>query len=144
MADEVERSYYHRVPQDIPISLLALMRDWIEAIDLIHVFDDRLGLLIRDNWFVWPVTYVNGGDLGEEIDRWQDVKERESFRAVEVCVPGETPGELWQRFRSICPEIFADLIEASPYLLTRYNRYYSHEDGDFRLVYVLLDIPLEI
>lgn len=138
MAEEVERFYYHRVPQDIPLALLALMRDWIEAIDIIHVLDDELGLLIRRDYFVWPVMYQDEGELEEEIGWWEMIREREGFDAVEMLVDKGEPGELWSEFSMRHPGIYRDLIEASSYLRERYNRFRSSGEADFESAYILL------
>lgn len=143
MAEDVERFYYHSVPQDIPLSLLALMRDWIEAIDLIHVFDDGLGLLIRDDYFVWPVMYEDDRELVEELEWWREICRREGFEDVELLTDAERPGRLWSEFEERYPTTHRCLIEAFPYLRRRYNAFRASGEEGCDLACILLSFGRE-
>ena len=142
MAEEIERFYYHRVPQDIPLALLALMRDWVEAIDLIHVFDDGLGLLIRNDYFVWPVMYREDWELEDELRWWEEICRREGFEDVELLTDMEKPGRLWSEFKNRHPMIYECLIDAFPYLRRRYNDFHAPGRKDYNLAYILLSLNI--
>ena len=127
-----EEFYYHVTPQDIPEYLLEVMQDWIEDVDLIHVFDDGLGLLIRDDYYVWPVMYRDEDEKMVEYNWWLEIKEKRNFPAVELLDNFSLPGVVANEFQEKFPQKFVDLVEASDYLVERYNESYR-EPGDDRL-----------
>ena len=125
MVDEVERFYYHRVPQDIPEALLMLMRDWIGAIDLIHVFEDDLGLLIRSDFFVYPLPWRDEAELEAEVGRWMGIVSEQGFKGFELLSDPRSPGPIWSELASKLPKAFSGLVEGREYLRERFNRFYA-------------------
>ena len=127
MVDEIERFYYHRVPQDIPEALLMLMRDWIGAIDLIHVFEDDLGLLIRSDFFVYPLPWRDEAELEAEAGRWMGIVSEQGFKGFELLSDPRSPGPIWSELASKLPKAFSGLVEGREYLRERFNRFYADE-----------------
>ena len=125
-----EDFYYHVTPQDIPEYLLEIMQDWIEDVDLIHVFDDGLGLLIRDDYYVWPVMYRDEDEKMVEYNWWLEIKEKRNFPAVELLDNFSLPGPVANEFQEKFPQKFVDLVEASDYLVERYNESYREPDEE--------------
>lgn len=126
-----EEFYYHVTPQDIPQTLLEVMQDWIEDIDLIHVFDNGLGLLIREDYYVWPVMYRDEDEKMTEYNWWLEVKEKQNLPAVELLDNFSLPGSVANEFKEKYPQKFVEIIEAYDYLVERYNESYQ-EPGDDR------------
>ncbi len=126
-----EEFYYHVTPQDIPEYLLEVMQDWTEDIDLIHVFDDGLGLLVSEDYYVWPIMYTDEDEKMVEYNWWLEVKERQNLPAAELLDNFSLPGIVVNEFKEKYPQKYVDLIEASDYLVERYNESYR-EPGDDR------------
>ena len=126
-----EEFYYHVVPQDIPQYMLEAMQDWIEDVDLIHVFEDGLGLLIRKDYFVWPIMYRDDDEKMDEYNWWLDVQKRQDFPGIELLDNFSLPGVVAGAFKEEYPQKFVDIIEAADYLVERYNETYR-EPGDER------------
>lgn len=126
-----EEFYYHVTPQDIPEYLLEVMQDWTEDIDLIHVFDDGLGLLVSEDYYVWPIMYTDEDEKMVEYNWWLEVKERQNLPAAELLDNFSLPSVVVNEFKEKYPQKYVDLIEASDYLVERYNESYR-EPGDDR------------
>ena len=135
-----EEFYYHVTPQDIPEYLLAVMQDWIEDVDLIHVFDDGLGLLVREDYYVWPLMYRDEDEKMTEYNWWLEVKERQKFPAAELLDNFSLPGVIVNEFKEKFPQKYVDLIEASDYLVERYNESYREpgDDRKYNVAYMFL------
>jgi len=135
-----EEFYYHVTPQDIPEYLLEVMQDWIEDVDLIHVFDDGLGLLISEDYFVWPLMYKDEDEKMTEYNWWLDLKEKQDFPAVELLDNFSLPGPVVEEFREKYPQKYVDIVEASDYLVERYNESYREPDEDekYNLAYIFV------
>jgi len=125
-----EDFYYHVTPQDIPVYLLEAMQDWIEDVDLIHTFDDGLGLLIREDYFVWPVMYRDEDEKMDEYNWWLELKEKQNFPAVELLDNFSLPGPVVEEFKEKYPQKFVDIVAASDYLVDRYNESYRAPDEE--------------
>jgi hypothetical protein len=137
VADE-EDFYYHIVPQDIPENLLGAMQDWIEDVDLINVFDDGLGLLISEDYYVWPLMYNDEDDKLSEYDWWLEKK----LPNVELLDNFSLPGTVVNEFKDKYPQKFVDIVEASDYLVERYNESYreSADDPRYNIAYIFVKI----
>jgi hypothetical protein len=137
-----ENFYYHVTPQDIPEYLLEAMQDWIEDVDLIHVFDDGLGLLIREDYFVWPMMYKDEDEKMVEYNWWLELKEKQNFSAAELLDNFSLPGAVVNEFKEKYPQKFVDLIGAYDYLVERYNESYREpgDDQKYNMAYMFLKI----
>ena len=125
-----EEFYYHVTPQDIPEYLLEAMQDWIDDVDLIHVFDDGLGLLIREDYYVWPVMYRDEDEKMTAYNWWLEIKEKQNFPAAELLDNFSLPGPIVNDFKEKYPQKYVDIIEAYDYLVERYNESYREPDDD--------------
>ena len=137
-----EEFYYHVTPQDIPQYLLEVMQDWIEDVDLIHVFDDGLGLLVREDYYVWPVMYRDEDEKMVEYNWWLEIKEKQNFPAVELLDNFSLPGAVIEEFKEKYPQKFVDLVEAYDYLVDRYNESYGEpgDDRSYNMAYMFVKI----
>jgi len=135
-----EEFYYHVTPQDIPEILLEMMQDWIEDVDLIHVFDDGLGLLIREDYYVWPVMYRDEDEKMVEYNWWLEVKEKQNFPAVELLDNFSLPGPVVNEFKEKYPQKYVDIIEAYDHLVERYNESYREpgDDREYNMAYMFV------
>ena len=135
-----EEFYYHVTPQDVPEGLLEVMQDWIEDVDLIHVFDDGLGLLIREDFYVWPVMFRDEDEKMVEYNWWLEIKERQNFPALELLDNFSLPGPVANEFKEKYPQKYTDIVEASDYLVERYNKSYSEpgDDREYDLAYMFV------
>lgn len=61
---------YHRAPQDLALDFLFAWETWIDDVDLMQVFDNQLGLLITDHWFVTPITWASATKREVAWQRW--------------------------------------------------------------------------
>ncbi|MFC1713221.1 agmatinase family protein [Candidatus Poribacteria bacterium] len=125
-----EEFYYHVTPQDIPEYLLEVMQDWIDDVDLIHVFDDGLGLLIREDYYVWPLMHRDDDEKMTEYNWWLELKKKQNFLAVELLDNFSLPGPVVNEFKEKYPQKYVDIIEAYDYLVERYNESYREPDDD--------------
>ncbi len=130
MVSQEEEFYYHVTPQDIPETLLSVMQDWIEYPDMIHVFEDGLGLLITKDYFVWPVMYRNEDEKLVEYNWWMEEKTKNKFEAVELLDNFSLPGPIVNEFKERYPQKFVDVIESADYLAQRYNEFYLESKDD--------------
>jgi agmatinase len=137
-----EEFYYHVTPQDIPQMLLEAMQDWIDDIDLIHVFDDGLGLLIRKDYYVWPVMYRDEDEKMSEYNWWLELKEKQDFPAVELLDNFSLPGPVVNAFKEKYPQKFVDIVDAYEYLVKRYNESYREPDDElnYNMAYMFLKL----
>ncbi|MBD3181687.1 agmatinase [Candidatus Poribacteria bacterium] len=137
-----EEFYYHVVPQDIPQYLLEVMQDWIDDIDLIHVFHDGLGLLIREDYYIWPLVYRDEDEKMLEYQWWMDVQEKQNYQGVELLDNFSLPGMIAEEFKKKYPQKFMDIVEAYDYLIERYNdSYFDPEDERrYNLGYIFLKL----
>jgi hypothetical protein len=137
-----EEFYYHVVPQDIPENLIIAMQDWIENVDLINVFDDGLGFLIREDYYVWPLMYHEDDDKLEQYNWWLEMKDQRRFPAVELLDDYLLPGPVVNEFKEKYPQKFADIVEASDYLVERYNESYreSADEPMYNVAYIFVKL----
>jgi agmatinase len=142
MAMDDEDFYYHVVPQDIPENLIFAMQDWIEDVDLINVFDDGLGLLINEDYFVWPLMYHNDEDRLKEYDWWLEKKSEKNLPAVEILDNYSVPGLIADEFQEKYPQKFADIVESAEYLAERYNESYkeSKDEPDYNVAFIFVKL----
>lgn len=142
MVMDDEDFYYHVVPQDVPENLLSAMQDWIEDVDLINVFDDGLGLLIREDYYVWSLMYHEDDDKMKEYDWWLEMKDRRKLPAVELLDNYSLPGTMINEFKEKYPQKFVDIIEAADYLAERYNESYreSADEPLYNVAYIFVKL----
>ena len=135
-----EEFYYHVAPHDIPEYLLEAMQDWIEDVDLIHVFDDGLGLLIREDYYVWPVMYRDEDEKMVEYNWWLELKERQNFPAAELLDNFSLPGPVVTEFEGKYPQKYVDIVAAYDYLVERYNESYREpgDDREYNMAYMFV------
>ena len=116
------------------------MQDWIEDVDLINVFDDGLGLLITEDYYVWPLMYHEDDDKLAEYDWWLERKKK--FGDVELLDNFSLPGPLVNEFEEKYPQKFVDIVEASDYLAERYNESYreSADDPRYNVAYIFVKL----
>ena len=112
--------YYHRVSQDIPENLLFALEGLIPENDLIQVFENELGLIISEGFFVTPVLYR---DQQEFLDL-----ERQYKAACEKvglpCAVTEEWGldtEIGRQFTQAHPFASRQIMASEQHLLSRYN-----------------------
>jgi len=137
-----EEFYYHVIPQDIPENLITAMQDWIENVDLINVFDDGLGLLIREDYYVCPLMYHEDDDKLKQYDWWLEMKDQKKLPAVELLDNYSLPGTIVNEFEKKYPQKFADIVEAADYLAERYNESYreSADDPLYNVAYIFVKL----
>jgi agmatinase len=142
MAMDDEDFYYHVVPQDIPENLIFAMQDWIEDVDLINVFDDGLGLLINEDYFVWPLMYHDDEDRLKEYDWWLEKKSEKNLPAVEILDNYSVPGLIADEFQEKYPQKFADIVESAEYLAERYNESYkeSKDEPNYNVAFIFVKL----
>jgi len=142
MVMDNEEFYYHVVPQDIPENLLTAMQDWIEDVDLINVFDDGLGLLIREDYYVWPLMYHDDDDKLKEYDWWLETIKQKKLPAVELLDNYSLPGTIVNEFKEKYPQKFVDIVEAADYLAERYNESYreSADEPLYNVAYIFVKL----
>ena len=142
MVMEEEEFYYHVPPQDVPEYLLAVMQDWIEDVDLIHVFDNGLGLLIREDYYVWPIMYRDEDEKMVEYNWWLEVKEQQNFPAAELLDNFSLPGPVVNDFKEKYPQKYTDIVEAYDYLVERYNNSYREpgEEREYNAAYMFVKL----
>lgn len=135
-----EEFYFHVTPQDIPEYLLEAMQDWIEDIDLIHVFEDGLGLLIREDYYVWPLMYRDEDEKMVEYNWWLEIKEKQKFPDAELLDNYSLPGAVVNEFKEKYPQKFLDIVEAADYLVDRYNESNQDPDDDrkYNVAYIFI------
>jgi hypothetical protein len=115
-----ESFYYHRVSQDIPENLLFALEGWIPEADLIQVFENELGLIISEGFFVTPVLYKSQREF---LDLERRYKEACEIVGLPCVVDGEWSLESEIGHQFIREHSFASqqIMAAKGHLLSRYN-----------------------
>jgi len=125
-----ESFYYHRVSQDIPENLLFALEGWIPDADLIQVFENELGLIISDGFFVTPVLYRDQKAFLNLARQYQAACGKAGL-PCEVSEEWSLDSEIGRRFTQAHPFASRQIIASEPHLLTRYNESegLEHEAG---------------
>jgi hypothetical protein len=112
------RLYYHRLTrrQDLPLDLYYAMENFIESIDVIHTFDNELGLLHTGDYWVGAVAHRGRRELGRIIGEYEQfIRRAGRDPRADMCfarelVPGRHP--LLDRFLGAYPCGAARIIAA--------------------------------
>ena len=103
-------------------------------------FDDGLGLLIRKDYYVWPVMYRDEDEKMVEYNWWLEVKERQKFPAIELLDNFSLPGPVASEFKEKYPQKYVDIIGAYDYLVKRYNESYGEleDNREYNMAYMFV------
>ncbi len=115
-----ESFYYHRVSQDIPENLLFALEGWIQEADLIQVFENELGLIISEGFFVTPVLYKNQKEFLDLERQYNGACEKVGLACV-VEAEWSLDSEIGQQFTSQHPFASLQVMASQGHLLSRYN-----------------------
>jgi hypothetical protein len=148
---------YHRAPESLGLDFLFAWETWIEDVDLMQVFDNHLGLLVADDFYVTPVLWGSATKRGVVLDSWRAYA-RDHGLALGV-LPAERPdalpqgdgGDAWlragpsafdgaciaspaetetiERFRSVMPAQALGCESTLPALAHRYRSYILTRHG---------------
>ena len=115
-----ESFYYHRVSQDIPENLLFALEGWIPEADLIQVFENELGLIISEGFFVTPVLYKNQKEFLDLERKYNGACEKVGLPCV-VEAEWSLASEIGRQFTSQHPFASLQVMASQGHLLSRYN-----------------------
>ncbi len=114
------RLYYHRLAsrQDLPLDLYHAMENFIESIDVIHTFDNELGLLHTGDYWVGAVAYRGRREFGRIVGEYErfigqaGLDPRADMGFARELVSGRHP--LLDRFLAAYPRGADRIIAADP------------------------------
>ena len=115
-----ESFYYHRVSQDIPENLLFALEGWIPEADLIQVFENELGLIISEGFFVTPILYRNRQEFLDLERQYEGACEKVGLPCV-VDEEWSLDSEIGRQFTRQHPFASRQVIASRQHLLSRYN-----------------------
>ena len=112
--------YYHRVSQDIPEDLLFALEGWIPEADLIQVFENELGLIISDAYFVMPILYSNRQEFLDQERQYKGACEKVGLPCV-VTEEWSLDSGIGRQFTQEHPFASQQIMASERHLLSRYN-----------------------
>ena len=115
-----ESFYYHRVSQDIPEDLLFALEGWIPESDLIQVFENELGLIISEGFFVTPIPYRDRQGFLELERQYKEACEKVGLPCV-VTEKWSLDSDIGSRFTQAHPFASQQIMASERHLLSRYN-----------------------
>ena len=115
-----EAFYYHKVSQDIPENLLFAMEGWIPEADLIQVFENELGLIITERFFVTAIPYKNQREFLDLERRYKVACEKVGLPCV-VSEEWTLDSEIGRQFNQRHPFASRQVLASRQHLLSRYN-----------------------
>ena len=115
-----ESFYYHRVAQDIPENLLFALEGWIPEADLIQVFENELGLIISEGFFVTPVLYKSQQEFLDLERQYNEACGKVGLPCV-VDAEWSLDSEIGREFTQQHPFASQRVLAAKEHLLSRYN-----------------------
>ena len=115
-----EAFYYHRVAQDIPENLLFALEGWIPEADLIQVFENELGLIISEGFFVTPIVYSNQQEFIDLARQYEGACEKVGLPCA-VTEKWSLDTEIGRQFTQEHPFASRQIMASERHLLSRYN-----------------------
>jgi hypothetical protein len=137
------RLYYHRLArrQNLPLDLYYAMENFIESIDVIHTFDNELGLLHTGGYWVGAVAYRGRRELGRIVSEYErfvcraGLDPRANLCFARELVGGQHP--LLERFLGAYPCQAGRIIAADLRIRQRANSAYPGSE----MHYVIINLP---
>ena len=101
-----------------------------------------MGLLVRKDYYVWPVVYRDDDEKMLAHNWWLELKEKQGFPAMELLDNFSLPGPVVNEFKEKYPQKFVDIVEAYDYLTERYNKFYRdpEDDRNYNIAYLFLKL----
>lgn len=115
-----ESFYYHRVSQDIPENLLFALEGWIPETDLIQVFENELGLIISEGFFVTPILYKSQREFLHLERQYKRACEKVGLPCT-VDEEWSLDSEIGRQFAQQHPFTSEQVMASKGHLLYRYN-----------------------
>ena len=139
MVDSYEDFYYHRVSQDIPENLFFAMEGWIPYMDLVHVFENELGLYLSADFYVTPIMFKSSTEFAQLRQEYVKVCDAAGLEC-EVSSQWTLESSLGQAFTEQTPFAGEKVMLSKEHLLARYDEWEGpgHEGG---LVIIRLGRP---
>ena len=116
---------YHRTPPSLGLDFLFAWETWVADVDLMEVFDNRLGLVILDDFYVTPVVWGSRTKRAVALDGWRRYAREHSlgFGLATEAGASDGEGETTAQFRTLRPAQAAWCEAALPGLGRRYTEY---------------------
>ena len=116
---------YHRTPPSLGLDFLFAWETWVADVDLMEVFDNRLGLVVLDDFYVTPVVWGSRTKRAVALDGWRRYAREHSLGFGLAAQAGASDGEAetLAQFRALRPAQAAWCEAAVPGLARRYTQY---------------------
>ena len=118
---------YHRVPESLGLDFLFAWETWITDVDLMQVFDNHLGLLVGQEFYVTAAAWGSETKRRVAIDRWRRYAEQHGLRLGLLDGDGLTPTEeerhTAEAFAACLPHQARACTAALPGLAGRYREH---------------------
>ena len=137
------RLYYHRLArrQNLPLDLYYAMENFIESIDVIHTFDNELGLLHTGDYWVGAVAYRGRRELARIVGEYERFVSRAGLDPrADLCFARDLASArhpLLERFLGAYPCRADRLIAADIRIRQRVNTAYPGS----QMQYVIISLP---
>jgi len=116
---------YHRVPESLGLDFLFAWETWVADVDLMQVFDNNLGLLVGQEFYVTASVWGSATKRAVAIESWRRYAEQHGLRLGLTAGdgPGVTSDEqrTTEEFAACLPRQARDCAAALPGLLRRYR-----------------------
>ncbi len=116
---------YHRVPESLGLDFMFAWETWIGDMDLMQVFDNKLGLLVARDFYVAVVAWGSRNKRGVTLDSWRTYAGQHGLGVGLADYAGATLEErgVFAEFRARLPVQAAWCEAALPGLARRYRAY---------------------
>ncbi len=121
---------YHRVPEKLGLDFLFAWETWITDVELMQVFDNRLGLLVCRDMFVTPVVTGSATKRVVAIESWRRYATEHGLgMAVEGEPAGPAEAARFAELEALHPRAIASCRAALPGLEAKYRAYILRRHG---------------
>ena len=116
---------YHRAPASLGLDFLFAWETWVADVDLMQVFDNRLGLLVAQDFFVTAAAWGSRTKRAVALEGWRRYAREHSLGIGLAKEAGgtEEESEPLAQFQALCPEQAAWCAAALPGVAQRYREY---------------------
>lgn len=125
---------YHRAPPALTMDFLFAWETWIDDVDLMQVFDNKLGLLVSEEFYVTPVVWGSVTKRDVVLESWRAYARTHALGFGVTAVNGSSPATTAEHataalFDERQPAQAAWCRAALPRLARRYREYVCKRYG---------------
>lgn len=119
-----EPVWYHETPEQLGLDFLFAWETWITDVDLMQVFENRIGLITAREFYVTPAMWGSTTKRAANRRRWQEYAEEHGLGCGFLPANGDhAPVGAWADFERLNPEPARWCRASVPGLERRYRHF---------------------